>query len=628
MHLLVGGDMMEAVLKEVIDNISEGIIIVDIEGIIRIHNKKAREIFGILKPELIGHENGAIKDGDYVFIVDNKLGKDDGNLSSEDLKKIGIYDNAIEQGDSILCFGIYGEQSSNKKSNCYYKVVRPENQSGEVTLQGVYKNISYELKISYLLKTLSIKINDISYDLNYKNVIGHIVVLREGKLIFYQSNGYTARNENLKQILYGKCFSEKGRNAKAFEPIGKSLFDVYEKNQEMIDFFETATGEGPVVINEFMNINGIPTLSSIVPIYKNNKKIGAMLKVEDITELRKVTEERNVLFDNLKEAERLLENEKIMEKFKEFTGVSAHIKSIKELAYKSSKTSSSVLILGESGTGKSILAKEIHSLSERNNCEFVHINCASLPEGLLESELFGYEGGAFTSSKKQGKIGLLELAHGGTLFLDEIGEISLQTQAKLLNFLQFKKFYRVGGVVEKTVDTRIICATNKDLEKAIEEGRFREDLYYRINIIPIFIEPLRNRLEDIPVLVDMILPKIVKKLNKEKVTITSGAMRKLMNYPWYGNIRELENILEREISLSDTNIIYSKNFMLNDAEKDKNLITGTLKHNLEKYEGEIILQCLKSNKGDVKLTMEELGIGKTNFYEKIKKYNINLGGLK
>ena len=203
--------MMESVLKQVIDNISEGIIIVDTEGIIRIHNKKAREIFGILKSEVIGHESGVIKDGDYVFIVDNKLGKDDGNLNSKDLKKIGIYDNTIEQGDSILCFGIYGEALCNKKNNCNYKVVKPENQSGEVTLQSVYNNISYELKINYSFKTINMKINDISYDIEYKNVIGHIVILRKGKLIFYQSNGYTARNENLKQILYGKCFSEKGK---------------------------------------------------------------------------------------------------------------------------------------------------------------------------------------------------------------------------------------------------------------------------------------------------------------------------------------------------------------------------------------------------------------------------------
>ena len=619
---------MEAVLKEVLDDLSEGIIIVDTEGIIRIYNQKAREIFGILKSEAIGYENGVIKDGDYVFIVDNKLGKDDGNLNSKDLRKIGIYDNTIEQGDSILCFGIYGKKSFNEKGNCNYKIVKPENQSGEVTLQEVYKDIFYELKINYSFKTLNIKINHTSYDIKYKNFIGHIVVLREGKLIFYQSNGYTARNENLKQILYGQNFREKGRNAKAFEPIGKSIFDVYEKNQKMIDFYETATGNGFGVVNEFMEINGVPTLSSITPIYKNNKKIGAMLKVQDITELKMITEERNALFENLKRTEMLLEDEKMMDKFKEFIGVSGHIKSIKNLAYKSSKTNSSVLILGESGTGKSTLAKEIHMLSHRNNYEFIHINCASLPESLLESELFGYEGGAFTNSKKQGKIGLLELAQGGTLFLDEIGDMTLPTQAKLISFIQSKRFYRVGGVVERTVDTRIICATNKNLEKAIEEGKFREDLYYRINIIPIYIEPLRNRVEDIPALVDIILPKIVKKLNKEEVTITSEAVRKLMNYPWYGNIRELENVLERQVSLSDSNIIYSKNLILKEIEKDKKEIKGKLKYNLEKCESEIILQSLKNNNGDVKITMEELGIGKTNFYEKIKKYNIKIAQLK
>ncbi|MEG0775068.1 sigma 54-interacting transcriptional regulator [Clostridium sp.] len=618
---------MNGILKEITDNISEGIIVINTEGIITTYNKIARDIFGILRQEVVGHDAGIIKNGDLVFIVDNKFGKDDGNLIREDLKKISIYDDNIMLEDSILCFGIYNKSEKCKDIVSNYKIIKPENQNGKATLVGEHKKVSYELSIDYHLKILDIKINSTSYETKYNNGFGHMIILREGKVLFYQSHGYTARNETIKQILNGKSFREKGQNAKVLEPIGNFLFEIHEKNEEMIEFFKAATDSDIALKNKFMEINGIATLSSITPIYDGNKKYGAMLKVEDITELRKVVEERNILLENLKKTESLLENEKITESFKEFIGVSSHIKNVQTLAYKSSRTNSSVLILGESGTGKSTLAKEIHRLSSRNENKFIHINCASLPESLLESELFGYEGGAFTNSKKNGKIGLLELANGGTLFLDEIGDMAMSTQGKLLNFLQNKKFYRVGGIEEITVDTRIISATNKNLENAIEEGKFREDLYYRINIIPIYIEALRNRSEDVPILVDLLLPKITFKLNKEKFIVTSEAMQKLIRYPWQGNIRELENILERAVSLSDSNVIYSKNLHFEKTTKENKVETGTLKGCLERYECEIILNSLKNNQGNIKNSIKELAIGKTSFYDKIKKYGIKIENL-
>ncbi len=618
----MGEVLMGEALNEILDNISQGVIVIDTKGIITTYNKKAKEIFGIFESTKISHKSDKLKKDDLVFIVDNKVGEDDGELDYKSFEKIGIYDKNLKKGDSILAFGTY--KSSNNDVNENYKIIEVSDQSGEVYLDGVYRELKYKLSIDYSKKILEININDTIYSMNYRYAVGHMVIIRNNELVFYQSKGYTARNESLRYILEERVFREKGKNAQAINPIGDFIFNVHERNNEMDKFYRCATKEDNIVTNEFMNINGIATLSSIIPLYSEENKIGAILRVEDITELKEVIEERNVLLKNLKRTEKLLEDENIARSFKKFQGVSAHINDIKKIAYKSSKTDSTVLILGESGTGKSTLAEEIHNISNRKNNKFLHINCASLPESLLESELFGYEGGAFTNSRKSGKPGLFELANNGTVFLDEIGEMPLKIQGKLLNFLQNKTFYRIGGIEEIKVDTRIICATNKNLEQLIKEKEFREDLYYRINIIPIYIEPLRNRIEDIPLLVDKLIENLSKKLKKEHITMTREAMNKLMCLSWLGNIRELENVLERTISLNDSNVIYSKDILVYNTKNETQEINESLKVGLEEAEKKIIINCLRAYKGNIKACLNILEVGKTSFYDKLKKYNINI----
>ncbi len=618
----MGEVLMGEALNEILDNISQGVIVIDTEGIITTYNKKAKEIFGIFESTKISHKSDKLKKDDLVFIVDNKVGEDDGELDYKSFEKIGIYDKNLKKGDSILAFGTY--KNSNNHVNENYKIIEVSDQSGEVYLDGVYRELKYKLSIDYSKKILEININDTIYSMNYRYAVGHMVIIRNNELVFYQSKGYTARNESLRYILEERVFREKGKNAQAINPIGDFIFNVHERNNEMDKFYRCATKEDNIVTNEFMNINGIATLSSIIPLYSEENKIGAILRVEDITELKEVIEERNVLLKNLKKTEKLLEDENIARSFKKFQGVSTHINDIKKIAYKSSKTDSTVLILGESGTGKSTLAEEIHNISNRKNNKFLHINCASLPESLLESELFGYEGGAFTNSRKSGKPGLFELANNGTVFLDEIGEMPLKIQGKLLNFLQNKTFYRIGGIEEIKVDTRIICATNKNLEQLIKEKEFREDLYYRINIIPIYIEPLRNRIEDIPILVDKLIINLSKKLKKEPITMTREAMNKLMCLSWLGNIRELENVLERTISLNDSNVIYSKDILVYNTKNETQEINESLKVGLEEAEKKIIINCLRAYKGNIKVCLNILEVGKTSFYDKLKKYNINI----
>ena len=232
-------------------------------------------------------------------------------------------------------------------------------------------------------------------------------------------------------------------------------------------------------------------------------------------------------------------------------GAHEKMKETERLLQKGSNTNTTMLLTGESGTGKTFLAREIHKNSKRSDGPFVHVNCAAIPYQLIESELFGYEDGAFTGARKGGKKGYFELSNGGTLFLDEITEIPVSLQGKLLEVLQNRTFYRVGGTKKLETNIRVIAATNRDLKKEIEEKRFREDLYYRINVFPVEIPPLRERSESIYEIISDILPEICSRLEIEPLIVSSQALEKMEKYSWPGNIRELENVLEKAAIFSD-----------------------------------------------------------------------------
>jgi two-component system response regulator PilR (NtrC family) len=272
-------------------------------------------------------------------------------------------------------------------------------------------------------------------------------------------------------------------------------------------------------------------------------------------------EEIKLVVRNALERKRLSEENRYLKRELEFRHISAAIvgespaiQRVLKMIEKVSYNRSTVLILGESGTGKELVARAIHHNSPRRNKPFVTVNCGAIPEPLLESELFGHMKGSFTGAIAN-KQGLFELADGGTFFLDEIGETTPTIQVKLLRVLQDRQFKRVGGTVDIRVDVRIIAASNKDLEKMVREGTFREDLFYRLNVIPIYIEPLRNRKEDIPLLVNYFLRKYSEELRKTISGITDEAMKVLMDYNWPGNVRELENAIERAIALESGSVI-------------------------------------------------------------------------
>ena len=291
-----------------------------------------------------------------------------------------------------------------------------------------------------------------------------------------------------------------------------------------------------------------------------------------------------------------------------------------DYAKKIADSKSTILILGESGTGKEVFAQSIHNAGGRKEEAFVAVNCGAIPRNLIESELFGYEDGAYTGAKRGGNPGKFEMADGGTIFLDEIGEMPLEMQPNLLRVIEEGIVSRIGSSKQIPVNVRIIAATNRDLRKEVEVGNFRKDLYYRLNVLPLYLLPLRERKEDIPLLVDYFMDTIAKRLNKRKVTISLEYLEHLMQYDWPGNIRELENILELIINTESLPLdLNNKNLGIQGTSSV--LKDPCLK--LEYLEHQHILYVLRKFKGNISLAAEALAIGRNTLYRKIEKYNID-----
>jgi DNA-binding NtrC family response regulator len=283
--------------------------------------------------------------------------------------------------------------------------------------------------------------------------------------------------------------------------------------------------------------------------------------------------------------------------------------------------STTLLIQGETGTGKELVARNIHSLSSRGKNPFVDINCASIPDNILESELFGYEVGAFTDAKSS-KKGLLEIADKGTLFLDEIGDMPLSTQAKILRVIETKTFRRLGGTKDIRVDIRVIAATNKNLAEAVNSNSFREDLYYRLNVMPLTIPPLRQRIEDIPLLSDFFISEISESMNKKVKSIDKDALTALCSYNWPGNIRELRNVIERAMILCNSEVITISYLLLSgDSYKKPPPQAGEML-TLKEVEREHIMRILERFDNNRTKAAEILGIARSTLNEKIKLYNL------
>jgi transcriptional regulator with PAS, ATPase and Fis domain len=401
-----------------------------------------------------------------------------------------------------------------------------------------------------------------------------------------------------------------------YQPVAKALPALLLDN-----VYQSEAAE----VSGFLEINGIKYIVHRIPILEDGKVIGAIGKVV-FRQLNEVSE----LFKKLKKAEnkasfyhqQFQKSESARYTWEHLLTVDPYMEKLKKSAAKAAKGRSTILIRGESGTGKELFAQAIHNSSARSTGKFIVVNCAAIPEDLLESEFFGYDEGAFTGARQKGKLGKFDLANGGTLFLDEVGDMSFSLQAKLLRVLQEREFYRVGGTVRIQVDVRIIAATNRNLEDMVKEGLFRGDLYYRLNVISLNVPPLRERLYDTDYLIGRFMIDLNQILGTSITGIDIRAKETTLAYTWPGNVRELRNVMERAMTFAENGKIRFEDlpdYLVKQVSIKEPAPNVSL---VENAELEAIKKALIQVQGNKVKAARLLGISRSGLYEKIKKYKL------
>ncbi|MDF2680954.1 MAG: hypothetical protein K0R47_2144 [Brevibacillus sp.] len=390
---------------------------------------------------------------------------------------------------------------------------------------------------------------------------------------------------------------------------GEAAFEVKKCLDEAI---ELPSVQVSLLTGQKKRMTYICSYHPIIPAEKSERQ-GVVIVLRDNKQIQELlsTVQRNECFS-----------------FEEIVQQSANMRQCIETAKRVAKSEATVFLQGESGTGKELFARAIHFESNRSTGPFVPINCAAIPDSLLESELFGYEQGAFTGALKGGKLGLFEIAQGGTLFLDEIGDIPLHLQAKLLRVLEERKVRKVGGSKPIAIDVRIIAATNRNLTDMTSKGLFREDLYYRLHVIPIVIPPLRERKSDIPMLAQYFIQKVCRATNRPMMPLAHSAIRALQAHHWPGNVRELQNVMERTVYLCAGNDIQAQNLYL-DIQQDSLAndpissppSSNLLKEQMDLFEKTLLIRALREHTS-IRQTAAYLGISHTAVLQKMKKHRL------
>lgn len=401
------------------------------------------------------------------------------------------------------------------------------------------------------------------------------------------------------------------------------ISDIYMPGMDGMALLERVTENYPDIATIMVTAHG--TVEMAVQAIKKGAKdyILKPLQLDEVVaKVENISRLKSLLLENAALKEALSSQNQI----DNFIGKSHQMMSIFELIKSIAPINTTTLIRGENGTGKELVARAIHQISDRREAPFIAVNCTAIPETLIESELFGHEPGAFTGAQKR-KIGKFERANTGTIFLDEIGDISPAMQLKLLRVIQEKEFERVGGTEIVKVNVRIIAATNRDLEEAMEKGDFRPDLYYRLNVIPVEMPALRDRPDDIPLLVEHFLRKYNQQHRKQIKGVETETMLKLQGFEWPGNIRQLENYIERAVILSKSEILMTENFPYHIADSqpgapglsDERSLTELVNN----YEKNILVRALKHNKNNKLKTAKKLGIHRSTLMSKLSKYGIS-----
>lgn len=443
------------------------------------------------------------------------------------------------------------------------------------------------VKALELDQQISLLINDQKTILNY---------IQEGIIFIDDQNNIVYANQSA-AVLLDICQEDL---------LLRSIDQIFQLSPDL--FTDVQLGAGlNTELSPFPEISSKRFVSTLSGINLPNNKKGILLCFKDIEAIPRVlqnfsSKERKLLFDDI-------------------LGISPTLIHIKKRAFEAARGNSSILITGESGTGKEMFARAIHYASPRASGPFICINCSAIPETILESELFGYEEGSFTGARKGGKLGLFELADNGTLFLDEIGDMPLQLQVKLLRALEEKQIQRIGGIKLTNLNIRVVSATNKNLAELVKAGQFRSDLYFRINVIPIMIPPLRERPEDIKIYVDFFIRRYNRVLGNDVMSVSAEALSALLKYAWPGNIRELENVIEYAINFETENQINLSSlpeYLISTAERSES-------PGLQNSEKKLIIHALHKFAAapkQIDKAADLLGISRATLYRKIKKYNI------
>ena len=562
-------------IRSVLESIRVGVIVIDKDSVIRYCNQAVADF---VKLEIADILNRQIKD----VIPDSELGQ------------------VIHVGKP---------QSSHLSINGRMMVTNrsPINEKGEIVAAVAVFQDSSELQdlLSRLNDTQSILT---SLENIFENAYDGVIVVNSMGIVTRITKTY-CRFLNITQE----------------EAIGKFVTEILPNSRMHI---VSKTGEAE--IGEVMNILGKEAMVMRIPLREKGQLVGAVGKVmfRDVQELRSLAEKLNLLENRLKFYEKELQHyQRFRYTFRDIIGESRAILRAKELAEKATQGKSTVLLLGESGTGKELFAHAIHAASHRHNKPFIRVNCGAIPAELLESELFGYEEGAFTGAKKGGKPGKFEMAHGGTIFLDEVGDLPLTMQAKVLRILQEREVERIGGTRLHQLDIRIISATHRDLGEMVALGQFRQDLYYRLNVFTLTIPTLREREHDILLLSQHLLEKFQREYITKVKQLESRVVTIFRNYPWPGNVRELQNVIERAVNVAEGETLVFEDLPLYIRElTDQKIkrVPQTLALEVAEAERRAITNALNNTSGNIVKAAEILGIHRANLYRKLKRYGFKV----